>query len=95
MSFASFRLGRLAPFVVPAALALGLGFGCSPEVTPADEDGAGGSHFYAPWWLYKEAAKLGFRRVILPKNNLRGATANGCELVGVDRIDDAIRALLG
>jgi DNA repair protein RadA/Sms len=43
----------------------------------------------------QEAAKLGFRRVILPKNNVRGAAANGCELVGVERIDDAIRALIG
>jgi len=42
MPFASFRLGRLAPFVLPAALALGLGFGCTPEVTPDDDDpGAG------------------------------------------------------
>jgi choline dehydrogenase-like flavoprotein len=31
---------------------------------PMNEDGAGGSHLYAPWWLYKEqaAGKLGFPR---------------------------------
>lgn len=29
-----------------------------------NEDGAGGSHVYVPWWLYKEqhAGKLGFAR---------------------------------
>jgi choline dehydrogenase-like flavoprotein len=29
---------------------------------PHNEDGAGGDHFYAPWWLYGEQAKLGFPR---------------------------------
>jgi choline dehydrogenase-like flavoprotein len=31
---------------------------------PHNEDGAGGDHFYAPWWLYKEqlAGKLDFAR---------------------------------
>jgi choline dehydrogenase-like flavoprotein len=31
---------------------------------PHNEDGAGGGHFYAPWWLYKEqlAGKLDFAR---------------------------------
>ncbi len=34
------------------------------NILPHNEDGAGGSHFYAPWWLYKEqlAGKLGFAR---------------------------------
>jgi choline dehydrogenase-like flavoprotein len=34
------------------------------DLPPHNEDGAGGSHFYAPWWLYKEqaAGKLGFAR---------------------------------
>ena len=32
------------------------------NLPPYNEDGAGGSHFYAPWWLYKEAGKLGFPR---------------------------------
>ncbi len=27
-----------------------------------NEDGAGGDHAYVPWWLYKEAAALGFAR---------------------------------
>jgi choline dehydrogenase-like flavoprotein len=27
-----------------------------------NEDGAGGAHVYAPWWLYKDAGKLGFAR---------------------------------
>jgi choline dehydrogenase-like flavoprotein len=29
---------------------------------PHNEDGAGGGHVYSPWWLYKEAEKLGFAR---------------------------------
>ena len=32
------------------------------NLPPHNEDGAGGSHFYAPWWLYKESGKLGFAR---------------------------------
>ena len=27
-----------------------------------NEEGAGGGHVYVPWWLYKDAAKLGFAR---------------------------------
>ncbi len=34
------------------------------NLPPHNEDGAGGAHVYAPWWLYKEqlAGKLGFAR---------------------------------
>jgi choline dehydrogenase-like flavoprotein len=32
------------------------------NLPPHNEDGAGGIHVYSPWWLYKEAAKLGFAR---------------------------------
>ncbi len=34
------------------------------NLPPHNEDGAGGSHFYAPWWLYKEqkAGKMDFPR---------------------------------
>lgn len=34
------------------------------NIPPHNEDGAGGSHAYAPWWLYQEqlAGKLGFAR---------------------------------
>lgn len=34
------------------------------NLPPHNEDGAGGSHLYAPWWLYKDqlAGKLGFPR---------------------------------
>jgi choline dehydrogenase-like flavoprotein len=34
------------------------------NLPPHNEDGAGGSHVYTPWWLYKEqkAGKLGFAR---------------------------------
>ncbi len=34
------------------------------NLPPQNEDGAGGGHMYAPWWLYQEqiAGKLGFAR---------------------------------
>src|SRR5688500_5701353 len=34
------------------------------NLPPHNEDGAGGDHLYAPWWLYKEqhAGKLNFAR---------------------------------
>jgi choline dehydrogenase-like flavoprotein len=32
------------------------------NLPPHNEDGAGGAHMYAPWWLYKDAGKLGFAR---------------------------------
>jgi choline dehydrogenase-like flavoprotein len=32
------------------------------DLPPHNEDGADGLHLYTPWWLYKEAAKLGFAR---------------------------------
>jgi choline dehydrogenase-like flavoprotein len=34
------------------------------DLPPFNEDGAGGDHFYSPWWLYKEqkAGKLDFAR---------------------------------
>lgn len=34
------------------------------SLPPHNEDGAGGAHMYAPWWLYQEqlAGKLGFAR---------------------------------
>ncbi len=34
------------------------------SLPPHNEDGAGGGHMYAPWWLYREqlAGKLGFAR---------------------------------
>jgi choline dehydrogenase-like flavoprotein len=34
------------------------------NLPPHNEDGAGGAHMYAPWWLYKEqlAGQLGFAR---------------------------------
>src|SRR5207244_935507 len=43
----------------------------------------------------QEAAKLGFRRVVLPKNNLKGLERTGeIELLGVERIEDALKLLL-
>ncbi len=42
-----------------------------------------------------EAKKLGFKRIIVPKNNLRGLTLNGeIEIVGVERIHQALEELL-
>ncbi|MBI5463649.1 MAG: DNA repair protein RadA [Ignavibacteriales bacterium] len=44
----------------------------------------------------QEAAKLGFKRIIVPSNNLKSVKSNGgIEIVGVDRIEKAIEALLG
>lgn len=44
----------------------------------------------------QEAAKLGFKRIIVPVNNVKGIKVNGeIELVGVDRIEKAMEALLG
>ncbi len=43
----------------------------------------------------QEAVKLGFQRIILPKNNLKGVLrSNGIEMIGVERIEDAIKYLL-
>ncbi|MBI1806096.1 MAG: DNA repair protein RadA [Ignavibacteria bacterium] len=43
----------------------------------------------------QEAEKLGFQRVILPKNNLKGLhRTNGVELCGIERIEDAVTFLL-
>lgn len=44
----------------------------------------------------QEAAKLGFKRIILPQNNMKSLKANGeIELVGVDRVERALEELLG
>ncbi len=32
------------------------------SLPPYNEDGAGGTHVYTPWWLYQEHEKLGFAR---------------------------------
>jgi DNA repair protein RadA/Sms len=41
----------------------------------------------------REAAKLGFERAIVPKANLPKARIAGLELIGVERVDQAVRAL--
>lgn len=44
----------------------------------------------------QEAAKLGFKRIILPQNNVKNLKANGeIEVVGVDKIERAIEELVG
>ncbi len=43
----------------------------------------------------QEAAKLGFKRILLPKNNLKGLGRQyGIEPVGIERIEDAVGLLL-
>lgn len=43
----------------------------------------------------QEAAKLGFKRVVIPSNNLKGLKTNGdIEVVGVEHIQKAIQELL-
>lgn len=39
----------------------------------------------------KEAGKLGFKRCILPKDNLKGLKCRGIELIGVDTIKEALQ----
>jgi DNA repair protein RadA/Sms len=43
----------------------------------------------------REAAKLGFRRALVPQENLPRAPAAGIEVLGVSRIDAALNAALG
>lgn len=44
----------------------------------------------------REAAKLGFKRIVIPQNNLKGIKGDGhIEIVGVDRIEKAMETLLG
>lgn len=43
----------------------------------------------------QEAAKLGFKRIVIPLNNLKGVKGNGeIEIIGVDRIEQALEVLL-
>lgn len=44
----------------------------------------------------KEAQKLGFRRVILPRNSLKGwQSPEGIEIIGVETVNEALTAALG
>ncbi len=44
----------------------------------------------------KEAAKLGFKRVILPEKNMGGWTVpKGIEVIGISKLDEALDVLLG
>jgi DNA repair protein RadA/Sms len=43
----------------------------------------------------REAAKLGFKRALVPQDNLPRAPIEGIEVRGVARIEDALRKLLG
>lgn len=42
----------------------------------------------------KEAANMGFKRCLLPKRNLRGLSSNEIELIGVEKVEDAIDKLI-
>lgn len=43
----------------------------------------------------QEAAKLGFRRIVVPQNNIKGLKGNGeIEIIGVDRVERAMEVLL-
>lgn len=43
----------------------------------------------------QEAAKLGFKRIIVPQNNLKSLkNSNGIEVIGVDRVEKAMEALI-
>jgi DNA repair protein RadA/Sms len=43
----------------------------------------------------REAAKLGFRRALVPQDNVPRAPVDGIEVRGVARIDDALRKIIG
>ena len=42
----------------------------------------------------KEALNMGFKRCVLPKKNLKGLSLQGIDLIGVDRVEEAIDKLL-
>lgn len=43
----------------------------------------------------QEAAKLGFKRIVVPQNNLKNVTPDGdIEIIGVDRVEKAMEVLL-
>jgi DNA repair protein RadA/Sms len=42
----------------------------------------------------KEAIQMGFTRCVLPNRNLKGLSIKGIALIGVERVEDAIRELL-
>ena len=43
----------------------------------------------------QEATKLGFKRIVFPRNNLKGLPANhGIELIGVEHIEEAVEVLV-
>ncbi len=44
----------------------------------------------------QEASKLGFTRIVLPRSGMKGINREqGIELIGVDRIDEAVECLIG
>lgn len=43
----------------------------------------------------QEAGKLGFKRIIIPKNNVKGMKVNGeIEIVPVESVEEALKAIL-
>jgi len=43
----------------------------------------------------QEADKLGFKRIVIPKNNLKGINRNGgIEIIGIEKIDQALEVIL-
>jgi DNA repair protein RadA/Sms len=44
----------------------------------------------------QEAAKLGFKRIVVPQNNLKGIkNPDGIEIVGVQSVNEALQHLIG
>jgi len=43
----------------------------------------------------KEAKRMGFTRCVIPQRNQKGVSLDGIEVIGVDRVEAAIDALLG
>ena len=42
----------------------------------------------------KEAAKLGFRRIVLPRSNAKNARFDGVEIIGAERLHDVLDLML-
>jgi DNA repair protein RadA/Sms len=76
-------VSSLSDRAIPANLAVFGEIGLAGEVRPAPRGQD----------RLKEAAKLGFERAIVPRTNLPKAKIAGLEVIGVERIDQAVQKL--
>lgn len=85
--------------VTAAVLSSNIDVPVEPDVCMAGEVGLGGEIRPVGRMEQRvaEAAKTGFRRMLLPKNNMQGlrGAGKGIELVGVSKVEEALRELFG